>query len=95
LSLGHPILEPSASDPLVQAVEAASRAGIVVVASAGNFGVDANGQPGYAGISSPGDAPSAITVGSVDIKGTISRNDDGVAPYSSARAHVVRRAGQA
>jgi serine protease AprX len=83
LSLGHPILEPSASDPLVQVVEAASRAGIVVVASAGNFGVDANGQPGYAGISSPGDAPSAITVGSVDINGTASRNDDEVAPYSS------------
>ena len=83
LSLGHPVLEPSASDPLVQAVEAASRAGIVVVASAGNFGVDASGQPGYAGISSPGDAPSAITVGSVDIKGTANRNDDEVAPYSS------------
>src|SRR5207253_1868916 len=27
LSLGHPIFEPAASDPLVQAVEAASRAG--------------------------------------------------------------------
>ena len=84
MSLGHPILEPSASDPLVQAVEAASRAGIVVVASAGNFGVDpATGQVGYAGITSPGDAPSAITVGSVDINGTAGRNDDEVAPYSS------------
>ena len=73
LSLGHPILEPSATDPLVQAVEAASRAGIVVVASAGNFGVDpATGQVGYAGITSPGDAPSAITVGAVDINGTAS-----------------------
>ena len=84
LSLGHPILEPSVSDPLVQAVEAASRAGIVVVASAGNFGVDpTTGAVGYAGITSPGDAPSAITVGSVDINGTAARNDDAVAPYSS------------
>jgi serine protease AprX len=84
LSLGHPILEPSATDPLVQAVEAASRAGIVVVASAGNFGADpATGQVGYGGITSPGDAPSAITVGSVDINGTVSRLDDKVAPYSS------------
>ena len=84
LSLGHPILESSATDPLVQAVEAASRAGIVVVASAGNFGVDpATGEVGYAGITSPGDAPSAITVGAVDINGTASRSDDGVAPYSS------------
>ena len=31
LSLGHPIYEPAATDPLVQAVEAAVRAGIVVV----------------------------------------------------------------
>jgi serine protease AprX len=84
LSLGHPILESSATDPLVLAVEAASRAGIVVVASAGNFGVDpATGEVGYAGITSPGDAPSAITVGAVDISGTASRSDDGVAPYSS------------
>src|SRR5262245_10858747 len=84
LSLGHPILESIATDPLVQAVEAASRAGIVVVASAGNFGVDPiTGEVGYAGITSPGDAPSAITVGSVDIKGTASRNDDEIAPYSS------------
>ena len=30
LSLGHPIYEPAASDPLVQAVERASRAGIIV-----------------------------------------------------------------
>ena len=41
LSLGHPIYEPAATDPLVQAVEAAVRAGIVVVASAGNFGTNA------------------------------------------------------
>src|SRR5262245_38345053 len=75
LSLGHPILESSATDPLVQAVEAASRAGVVVVASAGNFGVDpVTGEAGYAGVTSPGDAPSAITVGSVDIMGTTARN---------------------
>jgi serine protease AprX len=83
LSLGHPILEPRASDPLVLAVEAAVRAGIVVVTSAGNFGVDAAGVPGYGGITSPGDAPSAITVGSANINGTASRLDDEIAPYSS------------
>ncbi len=36
LSLGDPIIEPAASDPLVQAVERAVRAGIVVVVSAGD-----------------------------------------------------------
>ena len=40
LSLGHPAFESAATDPLVQAVEAASRAGIVVVVSAGNVGVN-------------------------------------------------------
>ena len=60
LSLGHPILEPAATDPLVQAVEAAVRAGIVVVCSAGNIGINPDtGEPGYAGITSPGNAPSA------------------------------------
>jgi len=32
LSLGHPIYEAAASDPLVKAVERATRAGIIVVA---------------------------------------------------------------
>ena len=84
LSLGHPIYEPAATDPLVQAVEAAVRAGIVVVASGGNYGVSSvTGLPGYAGILSPGNAPSAITVGSVKTLETNTRADDRVAAYSS------------
>ncbi len=84
LSLGHPVYEPAAQDPLVQAVEAAVQAGIVVVASAGNCGYNSEtGQSGYAGINSPGNAPSVITVGSLDTKGTETRQDDTVAPYSS------------
>ena len=84
LSLGHPIYEPSDTDPLVQAVEGAVRAGIVVVASAGNYGRNPDtGLVGYAGITSPGNAPSAITVGALDTRGTASRLDDQVAPYSS------------
>ena len=84
LSLGHPILEPAATDPLVRAVEAAVRAGIVVVAAAGNVGVSpSTGKPGYAGILSPGNAPSAITVGSARTFDTNLRSDDRVADYSS------------
>ena len=84
LSLGHPIYEPAATDPLVQAVEAAVRAGIVVVASGGNYGVSSvTGLPGYAGILSPGNALSAITVGSVKTFETNARADDRVASYSS------------
>ncbi|HEV3061676.1 MAG TPA: S8 family peptidase [Vicinamibacterales bacterium] len=84
LSLGHPIYEPAARDPLVRAVEAASRAGIVVVAAAGNYGTNRQtGEIGYGGITSPGNAPSAITVGAVMTQNTITRRDDRVAPYSS------------
>jgi serine protease AprX len=84
LSLGHPILAPAASDPLVQAVERAVRKGLVVVVSAGNFGMNPEtDEMGYAGITSPGNAPSAITVGAVDTKQTITRSDDEVTRYSS------------
>ena len=84
LSLGHPIFAPAADDPLVQAVESATAAGLVVVASAGNFGQkESDGTVGYAGVTSPGNAPSAITVGAAMTKDTASRLDDEVAPYSS------------
>jgi serine protease AprX len=83
LSLGHPIYEPADSDPLVRAVEHAVRAGIVVITAAGNIGSDGDGDPGYAGITSPGNAPSAITVGAVDTKGTARVSDDRVASFSS------------
>lgn len=84
LSLGHPILESAATDPLVLAVERASRAGIIVVVAAGNYGRDpTTGLPAYAGITSPGNAPSAITVGALDTKDTIDRGDDTIPIYSS------------
>jgi serine protease AprX len=84
LSLGHPIYEPAATDPLVQAVERAVGAGIVVVVASGNEGMNREtGEVGYAGITSPGNAPSAITVGAVDTKNTVTRSDDEVAPFSS------------
>ena len=85
LSLGHPIYEPAASDPLVQAVERATRAGVIVVAAAGNYGKNpTTGLPGYAGISSPGNSPSAITAGAVNVQNTVARGDDRIPDYSSA-----------
>jgi serine protease AprX len=84
MSLGHPIYEPAATDPLVQAVEAAVDAGIVVVISAGNIGMNpTTGQIGYAGITSPGNAPSALTIGAARHRGTAIRSDDTVADFSS------------
>lgn len=85
LSLGHPIYEPASTDPLVQAVERASRAGIIVVAAAGNQGRNpTTGLPGYGGITSPGNAPSAITAGAVQTHDTVSRSDDRIPDYSSS-----------
>jgi serine protease AprX len=84
LSLGHPIYESAATDPLVQAVEAAVRAGIVVVVAAGNYGYNPlTGQPGFAGIAAPGNSPSAITVGAGITNNTLTRVDDRLADYSS------------
>jgi serine protease AprX len=84
LSLGHPIFESAATDPLVLAVQKATRAGIIVVVAAGNYGQDpATGLPAYAGIVSPANAPSAIAAGALDIKDTVGRGDDSVPVYSS------------
>jgi len=84
LSLGHPIYAPAADDPLVQAVEKATAAGLVVVVSAGNDGQKQTDETvGYAGITSPGNARSAITVGAAMTNDTVTRWDDAVAPYSS------------
>jgi serine protease AprX len=55
-----------------------------VVVAAGNMGLNPQtGQVGYAGITSPANAPSAITVGALDTKNTVTRSDDAVAPFSS------------
>jgi subtilisin family serine protease len=77
LSLGHPVTAPAKFDPLVQAVENAARQGIVVVVAAGNDG------PGYASVDSPGNSPSAITVGAADGKTTTTRDDDYAPSFSS------------
>ena len=83
LSLGHPVFESALTDPLCRAVARAVDAGLVVVASAGNYGRTAQGAPILGGITSPGNSPYAITVGALDMAGTIDRQDDRVAPYSS------------
>lgn len=83
LSLGHPVTEPSTTDPLCIAVMKATAAGIVVIASAGNAGKTEDGRPILGGISSPGNSPHAITVGAMNTRGTISRADDIMTTYSS------------
>jgi serine protease AprX len=83
LSLGHAVMEPASTDPLCLAVQRAVAAGIVVVAAAGNAGQTDTAVPILGGITSPGNSPYAITIGATDTRGTATRTDDVVAPYSS------------
>jgi serine protease AprX len=83
LSLGAPVLQSYHDDPMCEAVERAVRAGIVVVAAAGNFGRNADGKTVLGSIVSPGNSPYALTVGAIDTHGTPERSDDTVATYSS------------
>ena len=83
LSLGHPVTEPSTTDPLCQAVMKATAAGIAVIVSGGNSGKAADGTPILGGITSPGNSPYAITVGAMNTKGTVTRDDDIMTTYSS------------
>jgi serine protease AprX len=78
LSLGHPVYEPAAQDPLVQEVEALWDAGIVVVCSAGNAGRNGDGT-----ITSPCNSREVISVGASNDRGTPDTADDAVATYSS------------
>jgi subtilisin family serine protease len=66
MSLGEPEVEPS-RDVLVQAIEGAAAAGVVPVIAAGNDFTEF----GYGSVSSPGSAPSAITVAAVDARNEI------------------------
>ena len=83
LSLGATVTESYNTDPLTLAAKRAVDAGIVVVASAGNTGKGANGQPQYGAIGSPGNAPWVITVGASSHNGTVLRQDDTIAGFSS------------
>jgi serine protease AprX len=82
MSLGRPIFESYALDPVDQAVEAAWKAGIVVVVAAGNNG-RAPATDGFATICAPGNDPAVITVGATRTLNTATRVDDTIASYSS------------
>ncbi len=77
LSYGTDASSKVAEDPLNFAVQRLRRLGVVVVVAAGNRG------EGGGGIDKPADDPRVITVGAADVRGTASRADDVVAPFSS------------
>jgi serine protease AprX len=69
-----------AYDPLDKAVERLWFSGVVVVAAAGNYGI--NGQPSGVPFA-PGNDPFVITVGADDVDGSTSTMDDTAAPWSA------------
>ena len=83
LSIGAGVYESYDTDPLAQATKRAVDAGIVVVTSAGNLGENAQHEPQFGGITSPGNAPWVLTVGASSHQGTVTRADDVVAAFSS------------
>jgi serine protease AprX len=68
------------NDPLDKAVEKLWFNGVVVVAAAGNFGVD--GAPVRMGFA-PGNDPFVITVGAADLGGNVGHGNDSAAPWSA------------
>lgn len=88
LSLGRGVFESYKLDPLCQAVENAWKNGIVVVVAAGNFG-RYQSTDGYATITSPGNDPYVVTVGSMKPMDTATRTDDLIASYSSKGPSLI------
>lgn len=84
LSFGSPGIASCNDDPVCRAAERAWKAGLLVVAAAGNSG------PAAGTIESPGISPLLLTVGAVNDHRTVRQSDDTVADFSS-RGPVARR----
>jgi serine protease AprX len=89
LSVTAGVYESYDTDPLTLAALAAVKAGIVVVAAAGNNGRSAHGDNQYGGITAPGNAPWVLTVGASSHMGTVDRSDDTIAAFSSRGPSAV------
>src|SRR6266566_1615778 len=91
LSLGRQVFESYTQDPLCQAVEAAWKKGIVVVAAAGNYGRDNSmGTGGYATVTSPGNDPYVITVSTSSTYYSLSGTSMATPVVSGAAALLVQ-----
>lgn len=88
MSLGRDVYESYTLDPVDQAVEAAWKAGIVVVVAAGNNGRYA-ATNGFGTIGVPANDPAVITVGATRTLQTETRVDDTIASYSSKGPSVI------
>jgi serine protease AprX len=89
MSVGARISESYWTDPLTLATKALTDQGITIVTAAGNIGKNAAGQLQYGGITAPGNAPWVLTVGASSTMGTLTRNDDQMADFSSSGPTAV------
>lgn len=78
ISIGAPAQMSAGDDPVVQAVEAATKAGLLVVCASGNRG------PWPETVDTPGIAPSALTVGATNDMNTADLADDRVSRFSGS-----------
>jgi len=83
LSVATGVYESYTTDPVTVAAEEVVQRGVVVVAAAGNNGRGPNGRFRRGGVTAPGNAPSVLTVGASSHMGTIDRDDDTIAAFSS------------
>ncbi|MGH9144360.1 MAG: S8 family serine peptidase, partial [Vicinamibacterales bacterium] len=89
MSVGARVSESYWTDPLTLATKAVTDKGITVVTAAGNIGKNAAGHLQWGGITAPGNAPWVLTVGASSTMGTLTRNDDQMADFSSAGPSAV------
>jgi serine protease AprX len=87
LAYGTNSSQPYWIDPLAFAVEQAWKAGIVVVAAAGNNAFQTHGKS--PGLADPGYDPQIIAAGAADTMGTATPSDDRVAPFSAFARRCV------
>ena len=83
LSVATGVYESYTTDPVTVAAERTVQSGVVVVAAAGNNGRSPNGRTQRGGVTAPGNAPSVLTVGASSHMGTVERDDDTMASFSS------------
>ena len=83
MSLGGTAVDTYTNDVVCRKVQELNALGILVVAAAGNEGKSPDGDKMYGHIHSPGNEPSALTVGAINTKDTNSRSDDTMASFSS------------
>jgi serine protease AprX len=84
LSVGAGVYESYWTDPLTLAAKAVTDKGITVVTAAGNMGKNKSNKLQYGAITAPGNAPWVLTVGASSTMGTVSRDDDTMADFSSS-----------